>query len=142
MSLIDSSNFENLTQLTQSFALHALFKQFTSLIDASNLSLPATTLTQSCYRGMFEQCGKLLYAPELPASQLVQDCYRYMFNKCSSLIYIKCLCDTNINDGTYTSNWLQNTKNTNECKFVKKSTTQIYKDNNSGIPNKWVVEDI
>lgn len=142
MSLIDSTNFENLTQLTQPFALHALFKQFTNLIDASSLSLPATTLTQSCYRGLLDKCSKLLYAPELPASQLVQDCYRYMFNTCSSLIYIKCLCDTNIQANTYTSNWLQNAKNTNACKFVKKSTTQIYRDNNNGIPSNWVIENI
>lgn len=142
MSLIDSTNFENLTQLTQPFALHALFKRFSNLVDASNLSLPATTLTQSCYRGMFETCGELLYAPELLASQLVQDCYRYMFNSCSSLIYIKCLCDTNINDAAYTQNWVQNAKNTNECKFVKKSTTQIYKNNMNGIPFNWVIENV
>ena len=142
MSLIDSTNFENLTQLTQPFALHTLFKQFTSLIDASNLSLPATTLTRSCYRGLLNKCSKLLYAPELPASQLVQDCYRYMFNTCSSLIYIKCLCDTNITNATYTQNWISSAKNTNGCKFVKKSTTQIYRDNNNGIPSNWVIENI
>lgn len=141
MSLINSANFENLTQLTQPFALHTLFKSFTGLIDASNLSLPATILTQSCYRGMFEKCSKLLYAPELPASQLVQDCYRYMFYNCFSLIYIKCLCDTNIQTDTYTQNWLAG-RNTNACKFVKKSTTQIYRNDNSGIPSNWVIENV
>ena len=142
MSLIDSTNFENLTQLTQPFALHALFKSFTKLINASNLSLPATTLTQSCYRGMFDGCTKLLYAPEFLASQLVQDCYRYIFNACSSLIYIKCLCDTTINSDTYTQKWTQGVKNTNECKFVKKSTTQIYRNNQNGIPSNWVIENV
>lgn len=141
MSLIDSANFENLTQLTQPFAFHALFKGF-DLKDASNLSLPATILTQSCYRGMFDNCRNLLYAPDLLASQLVQDCYRYMFNGCSSLIHIKCLCDTTINNDTYTQKWVQNAKNTNECKFIKKSTTQIYRNPQNGIPSNWVIENV
>lgn len=142
MSLINSTNFDNLSVLTSNFTFHAMFKGNSGLKDASNLSLPATTLTQSCYRGMFDSCRKLLYPPELLASQLVQDCYRYMFSSCSSLIYIKCLCDTNINNATYTQNWVQNVKNTNECKFVKKSTTQIYRNNMNGIPSNWVIENV
>ena len=48
--------------------------------------LPATTLTQSCYKSMFQNCYKLVYAPQLPATGLAQYCYRDMFDNCSSLV--------------------------------------------------------
>lgn len=48
--------------------------------------LPATTLSESCYAGMFQQCTQLVVAPELPATILPKTCYRGMFNRCSSLI--------------------------------------------------------
>ena len=47
--------------------------------------LPATTLAPYCYTGMFEKCNALTTSPELPAMTLKKSCYYYMFYGCSSL---------------------------------------------------------
>lgn len=44
--------------------------------------LPATTLTDWCYYGMFYNCTYLITAPELPATTLASCCYAYMFQGC------------------------------------------------------------
>ena len=50
-----------------------------------DIILPATTLAERCYSGMFFGCTKLERAPELPATQLAEGCYAYMFSGCTSL---------------------------------------------------------
>lgn len=47
--------------------------------------LPATTLDDYCYAGMFDWCKSLTTAPELPATTLAIACYSTMFSSCSSL---------------------------------------------------------
>mgnify|MGYP002679369689 CR=1 FL=1 len=47
--------------------------------------LPATTLADECYRGMFQGCTSLTSAPELPATTLADDCYGGMFDGCTNL---------------------------------------------------------
>lgn len=47
--------------------------------------LPATTLADNCYTGMFDWCKSLTTAPELPATTLADYCYSVMFSSCSSL---------------------------------------------------------
>lgn len=85
MSLINSTNFTNLTTLTSDFTFYNLFESCTGLTDASNLILPATTLTEFCYSGIFDSCTSLTATPELPATSLANACYSYMFCGCSSL---------------------------------------------------------
>jgi len=86
MSLIQKTGFETLTTLTAANAFRRLFRNNTKLIDASNLLLPAATLTNSCYRGMFQGCTNLTAAPkELPATSLADNCYIYMFDSCNKL---------------------------------------------------------
>ena len=65
-------------------AFYKLFKDCTSLTKAP--ALPATTLTQQCYRDMFNGCTSLIKAPELPATALTTYCYAGMFNGCTSLV--------------------------------------------------------
>ena len=55
------------------------------VVDASQLILPATTLVDFCYYGMFRNCTSLIAAPELPATILATYCYIGMFNGCTSL---------------------------------------------------------
>ena len=57
----------------------------TSVVDASNLVLPATEMTSEGYRQMFENCTSLTTAPELPATSLYIWCYYAMFKGCTSL---------------------------------------------------------
>ena len=48
--------------------------------------LPATTLTQDCYKSMFYNCTSLVETPaELPATTLAKNCYYQMFRGCISL---------------------------------------------------------
>jgi len=56
------------------------------VVDASELLLPAMTLSKNCYRYMFSGCTDLLYAPELPAMTLANGCYNNMFRGCTSLV--------------------------------------------------------
>jgi hypothetical protein len=53
--------------------------------------LPATTLAESCYEHMFDNCYYLKTAPELPAKTLVKGCYSSMFNACYKLRTVTCL---------------------------------------------------
>ena len=64
-------------------------KCFSSLFYGCKLteapSLPATTLTESCYSYMFRNCANLKVAPDLPATKLPGLCYASMFTGCSGL---------------------------------------------------------
>ena len=64
---------------------YELFRGCDSIVDASKLELPATTLAGSCYYAMFYDCTSLTTAPELPATTLAESCYENMFQYCSSL---------------------------------------------------------
>lgn len=136
MSLINSTNFTNLTTLTSDFTFYNLFQNCTGLTDASNLILPATTLTEFCYAGIFDSCTSLTATPELPAttlaiccyngmfygcasltiapvlsvSILLPRCYDSMFFNCSSLNYIKCLA-TDISAEFCIDNWVYGVPN-------------------------------
>ena len=86
MSLLYGENFRDKTDLTgKDYAFKKLFSGCTTLVDASELTLPATTLAVSGYSYMFADCTKLTSAPELPATTLASDCYSHMFQRCSSL---------------------------------------------------------
>lgn len=93
MSLYYKDNFYGQKDLTgKPSAFRRLFQHCYNAIDASNLILPATTLSDSCYRNMFNhngasQTSKLRYAPKLlPATNLVSYCYQTMFQSCGNLL--------------------------------------------------------
>ena len=70
LSLVDDTNFADITDFT---GMNQIFFQLfygTDVVDASNLALPATTLSQDCYTSMFEGCTSLVTAPALPATTL------------------------------------------------------------------------
>ena len=86
MSLLYGDNFIGQTDLTsKNYAFAALFANCSKLINAKNLSLPATTLASNCYRNMFYGCTSLTTAPNLLATTLVTYCYAAMFGNCTSL---------------------------------------------------------
>ena len=86
MSLHFGDNFENQTSLSgKNYAFKNLFSGCSSVIDAENLELPATTLGMACYAGMFWRCTSLTTAPVLPATTLASNCYESMFDGCKSL---------------------------------------------------------
>ena len=74
---------------------------FPGVVDATNLILPAMTLTPGCYSFMFYLCTSLKYAPELPATTLAEYCYYGMFSYCSSLTTAPELPVTTLAEGCY-----------------------------------------
>ncbi|MBR5695029.1 MAG: leucine-rich repeat protein [Paludibacteraceae bacterium] len=62
--------------------------------------LPATTLAESCYAEMFNNC-EISYAPALPATKLAKDCYNGMFDGCSYLNQAPELPATTLAEGCY-----------------------------------------
>ena len=79
MSLLYADNFVNQTTLHNRCTFRWLFRSSTALTDASNLILPAITLSEKCYE--------------------------VMFSNCSSLNNIKCLA-TSINANGATTGWM------------------------------------
>ena len=112
MSLLDEEGFATKTDLPNTkFVFYGLFKENSTLIDASELLLPATTLPEACYAQMFKSCTSLTTAPKLPATTLAADCYYSMFTGCTSLTsaYVKAAyiedsdeCGSMFNDCTAT----------------------------------------
>ena len=82
MSLLYGDNFANQTSFpadsSQNF--RQLFYYCINLTDASNLILPATTLTEECYNWMFNNCSSLTTPPKLPATTVPSYAYDAMFS--------------------------------------------------------------
>ena len=161
MSLIYGDDFDGETTLTGTYNFCSLFKQ-SKAVSAENLILPATSLTEGCYRAMFSKCPNLQVAPalpattlasycyyymfeecpitsapELPAPTLVSNCYGNMFKNCTSLNYILCLAVTKTASGCL-SNWVSGVSSTGT--FEKDENT-TWSTGTSGIPSGWVVND-
>lgn len=89
MSLINGDNFTSNSEFASgsSFNLCGLFYGTTTIIDASDLILPATILYMSSYNGMFRGCSNLEYGPKLlPALDVPADGYSSMFEGCVKLV--------------------------------------------------------
>ena len=163
--LVDyDGDFSSATTLVSSLTFCNLFDTCRGLTDASNLILPATTLTEFCYSTMFGQCTSLATAPELPATTLasycyyqmfinctslittpelpattlVKSCYSNMFKYCTSLNYVKCLA-TDIPTGTCTSDWLEGVSSTGT--FYKNPNMTSWTSGPSGIPANWTIQN-
>ena len=163
LSLVDDTNFADITDFT---GMNQIFFQLfngTEVVDASNLALPATILSEDCYTSMFEHCTSLTTAPELPATTLAgycyysmfsdctslttapelpvttltEGCYGYMFYGCSNLNYIKAMFTTTPSN-TYTSNWVQGVAATGT--FVKSTAASWNVTGANGIPTGWTVQ--
>lgn len=85
-SMLYGDNFKGKLDISdKSSGIALLFDGDANLVSAKNLSLPATTFGDDCYKNMFRGCTSLTAAPELPALRLMQNCYLGMFNGCISL---------------------------------------------------------
>ena len=90
MSLCYEDDFSDKKTLTHECQFSSLFRDDNScrVVDASNLSLPATALTESCYRTFFHSCSDLVSGPQLPATKLAPNCYKSFYYNCSSLVSV------------------------------------------------------
>ena len=129
MSLVNETDFASITTLTKDRAFYKLFGVDSNslignmmLTDASGLRLPATTLTERCYQGMFYKCVNLTAAPEkLPATKLANFCYLSMFEGCSKLTTTPKLPATTLANYCYNSMFYQCTSLTKA--YVKAAYT-------------------
>lgn len=164
MSLINSTGFTSETVLQSGYTFKQLFMYCTGLTDASNLILPATTLSTFCYYGMFLECTSLTTAPvlpattletnsynsmfygctglttspELPATTLAVGCYNSMFYICTSLSSITCLA-TNISASNCLTNWVSGVAASGT--FIKHPNMTSWTTGIDGIPTGWTVVD-
>ncbi len=145
MSLIYGDNFVGQTAMTGTYNFCSIFK-LSKVVSAENLILPATTLTNYCYRAMFSLCPNLVTPPALPATTLAQGCYWYMFekcpmttapellattlvkecygnmfNNCANLNYIKCLATSGLNAASALTGWVTSVAFSGT--FIKDSST-------------------
>jgi len=84
MSLCYEDDFSNKHELLHDCQFDAMFAG-TDIVNASDLILPATTLTLRCYEYMFSGCTSLVSTPQLPATEMAARCYQDMFCICPSL---------------------------------------------------------
>ncbi|MBQ2674283.1 MAG: leucine-rich repeat protein [Prevotella sp.] len=101
MSMVSpDGNWHLNREIKEKFALGYLFYNATNLVndETRNLTLPATTLTDSCYFYTFRNCYGLTRAPELPAKEIKKGSYRYMFQNCSQLAKVPAMSPTSIDD--------------------------------------------
>ena len=115
MSLFYGDNFKGETTIENDYAFCNLFSDYDGekncgIVNAKDLSLPATTLTEGCYSYMFDDCTSLTAAPELPATALAQYCYSAMFYNCTSLTTAPELPATTLASNCY-SNMFQDCTN-------------------------------
>lgn len=64
-------------------------------------ALPATTMADYCYHGMFNACASLVSAPVLPAETLAKWCYTNMFRSCTNLTSVPSLSSVNLEEHCY-----------------------------------------
>lgn len=90
MSLCYGDGFKDKKKLMHECQFAAIFRDSSGchVVDASNLSLPATELSESCYRTMFYGCSDLVSGPQLPATKLAPNCYKSFYYNCSSLVSV------------------------------------------------------
>lgn len=99
MSLVNSTDYQNSTSVAQ-YAFYSLFYQ-SNVTSAENLVLPATTVGNYAYAGLFKQCTSLTTAPELPATSVGNYGYSEMFRQCSSLEEAPELLSTSLGTNAY-----------------------------------------
>ena len=89
MALLDnaakSGEEGDITDIPCNYCFYDLFRDSTGITSVSEDFLPATTLTEHCYDGMFYQCTSLTNAPKLSSMSLAISCYQHMFDGCTSL---------------------------------------------------------
>ena len=85
MSLMFGDNFVGQLDIPVAHAFRSLFFSCMGLVDAGNLSLPATGLTENCYSMLFMEAINLVKPPKLPAMVMADECYSHLFDNCWSL---------------------------------------------------------
>ena len=134
--LVDASNLQlPASELSESCYAN-MFSECSNLT-AAPAELPATELAEGCYDGMFYSCTSLIAAPKLPATELAEGCYSSMFNLCSRLSYVKAMFKNTPDEDAYTWKWLNGVSPTGvfiKNKYATWDVTGVY-----AVPSGWTV---
>lgn len=108
-----------------------MFKDCTGLVTPPS-SLPATTLDEWCYQGMFAGCTNMTTAPALPAETLAKYCYYAMFYGCESLSTAPTLNAETLTDWCYDSMF-------NNCKSLSSISCEFTGFSPANATSSWVL---
>lgn len=115
-AIVDASQLTLAATSVKAWSYANMFLDCTNLISPPIIS--ATTLAEWCYSSMFGNCKKLTYAPELPATTLAKYCYYCMFYNCKEIVDAPYLNATTLADWCYNSMFLGCKKlNSIHCNF-------------------------
>ena len=134
-TIVDASRLELPATTLADYCYSSMFNGCTSLTTAPEL--PATALAGSCYSSMFRGCTSLVNAPELPATTLASYCYDGMFSGCTKLNYIKMLA-TNISAPYCLEGWVVQVASTGT--FVKNMNATWNVTGFDGVPSGWTIK--
>lgn len=130
-----NENYESVTSIPNS-CWGYLFKNNTSIIDASNLKFPATTVDNFGYGWMFSGCSNMTKGPEIFATSIgSQYGIDHFFYNCSSLTEIK-IHYTGSFGGNRFSSWVDGVQTTGGTFYYNGSDTTT---GVSAIPVNWTV---
>ena len=104
MSMLYDDNFEDEEfDSGSTYHLTGLFYSATTLVNASGMSLPATTVYENSYNDMFNECSGLTSTPQLPATTIGASSYKRMFRDCRVLAMVPELPSTALAKECYAS---------------------------------------
>ena len=158
-------NFGSQTSLSGKNNAFTYLFSGSSITDVSNLSLPATTLSNGCYQGMFLNCtGLTTYPSELPATAVTPYAYTSMFEGCELIdggplisattlssfslyrMFYGCtnlgsvsIDATDISANSCTLDWLGHTNDYGT--LIKPAEMENWTCGDSGIPQGWMLEN-
>lgn len=99
MSFVAGDNFQTAKTFSSTYVFRS-FLSFSGVMDAENLILPATALTEGCYLGLLADT-KITIAPKLPATSLAKSCYWNIFLRCADLVTPSELPATTMKESCY-----------------------------------------
>lgn len=99
MSFVAGDNFQTAKTFSSTYVFRSLLS-FSGVMDAENLILPATALTEGCYLGLLGDT-KITIAPKLPATNLAKSCYWNIFLRCSDMVTPSELPATTMKESCY-----------------------------------------
>lgn len=122
------------------YMFKSLFKNCTTLVNASNLILP-DYVEIGCYEKMFEGCSSLIEGPELASRHLEENCYKDIFYGCSSLETIKCYTIDNISE-YFSDDWIYGISSSGTF-YLNYHGLEMWQDedNESYIPEGWNINN-
>ncbi len=134
--LIDASNLQLPATELSEYCYSCMFSNCYNLT-AGPAELPATTLAECCYASMFNACKSLISAPKLPATKLAKNSYSAMFYGCSNLSNVEAMFKDTPDESAYTWNWLYGVSPTGVFTKNKAATWDV--TGAYAVPSGWTI---